>query len=96
MAASSSVTKEISEVRQEKRKEEEKEKKKKIRELGKILLGGTLYQGFPRRHRRAHCLHSVFPYPPSSFFITVMVKALSQVQYGDVLGAWGKGKRKLE
>lgn len=96
MAASSSVTKEISEVRQEKRKEEEKEKKKKIRELGKILLGGTLYQGFPSRHRRAHCLHSVFPYPPSSFFITVMVKALSQVQYGDVLGAWGKGKRKLE
>lgn len=30
------------------------EKKKKIRELDSILLGGTLYQGFSSRHRRAH------------------------------------------
>jgi hypothetical protein len=39
-----------------------------------------------------NCLHSVFPYPPSSFSSQSMVKALSQVQYGDILIAWGKGQ----
>lgn len=30
--------------------------------------------------------------PSLQFRITVMVKALSQVQYGDILIAWGKGQ----